>query len=219
MITVGLTGSVGMGKSTTAAMLHRLRVPVYDADAAVHMLLAPGGGAVRAVLQEFPGVSDGEGGIDRRRLGAAVFGDPAALRRLEAILHPMVRARNKRFRQAVARRRGRILILDVPLLFETGGERNCDAVIVVTAPAFLQRQRVLSRPGIDAARLDEILRQQMPDAEKRRRANFVVRTGIGRRPALARLIRILAALRHGLDSVPCRRLCSRSPRTRFGGSS
>lgn len=216
MRVVGLTGSVGMGKSTTASMLRRLGLPVYDADAAVHALLAPGGAAVAPVLAGFPDVADEHGGIDRKRLGQAVFGIPAALAQLEAILHPMVRSREKRFRDAARRRRVPLLVLDVPLLFETGGDRRCDSVIVVTAPLFLQRQRMAAR-GVRESRLRDILRRQMPDAEKRRRADIVIRTGIGRRPALRQLIAALPALRRGLDRGRRRGHSSTHPRIPPGG--
>ena len=191
MIRIGLTGSIGMGKSTAAQALKRLGLPVHDADAAVHRLLAPGGPAVAAVLAAFPDVGTATGGIDRRRLGAAVFGDAAALKRLEAILHPMVGAAKRRFLAAAARRRCPMVVLDVPLLYETGGEQECDAVLVVSAPAFLQRQRVLSRPGMTTAKFDAILAKQMPDAEKRRRTPYVVPTGNGRRFSLDRLRLVL----------------------------
>jgi dephospho-CoA kinase len=197
VIVLGLTGSIGMGKSTAAAMLRRLRVPLFDADTAVHRLLAPGGAAVAAVAARVPGVETPHGGIDRRRLGARVFDNPAALRRLESILHPLVRARERRF-LATARGRGaRVAVLDIPLLFETGGEARCDYVMVVSAPAFLQRQRVLQRPGMSDSRLAAILRQQMPDRDKRRRADFVVPTGIGRAATLRRLRAIIRLLRDG----------------------
>ena len=194
MILIGLTGSIGMGKSTAAAALRRLGLPVHDADAAVHRLLAPGGAAVGPVLAAFPDVADPAGGIDRQRLGARVFGDPAALKRLEAILHPQVRAAKRRFLAAEARRRRPMVVLDVPLLYETGGERECDAVLVVSAPAFLQRQRVLARPGMSEAKFRAILAKQMPDREKRRRAGHVVPTGIGRRFSLDRLRAALRAI-------------------------
>ncbi|HLZ65758.1 MAG TPA: dephospho-CoA kinase [Aliidongia sp.] len=194
MILVGLTGSIGMGKSTAAQALRRLGLPVHDADAAVHRLLAPGGAAVAAVLAAFPGVGTAAGGIDRRALGARVFGDAVALKRLEAILHPRVRAAKRRFLAMAARRRCRLVVLDVPLLYETGGERECDAVLVVSAPAFLQRQRVLARPGMTEAKFRDILGKQLPDAEKRRRTRYVVPTGLGRRFSLDRLRAALRAI-------------------------
>jgi len=186
MKVLGLTGSIGQGKSTAARMLRRLGLPVHDADATVHRLLAPGGGAVGPIAAAFPGTVTA-GAVDRGRLGQLVFADPAALRRLEAILHPLVRAAERDFLKRQARRRRRLAVLDIPLLFETGGERRCDAVAVVVAPAFLQRQRVLRRPGMTAARLAAIRAQQLPDALKTRRADFVVPTGTGMVPALRRL--------------------------------
>ena len=207
MILIGLTGSIGMGKSTAAAALRRLGLPVHDADAAVHRLLAPGGGAVGPVLAAFPDVADPAGGIDRQRLGLRVFGDPAALRRLEAILHPRVRVAKRRFLAAQARRRRPMVVLDVPLLYETGGERQCDAVLVVSAPALLQRQRVLARPGMTPDKFRAILAKQMPDAQKRRRTPYVIPTGNGRRFSLDRL---RAALRAIEASASMRRRVSRN---------
>ena len=195
MIILGLTGSLGMGKSTAAAMFRRLGVPVHDSDAAVHRLMAPGGGAVAQVEAAFPGVTRRGGGIDRSALGARVFGNEAALRRLERILHPLVRLSQQRFLAAARRRRAGLVVLDVPLLFETGGERRCDKVVVVSAPAFLQRQRVMKRPGMTEERLGAVLAKQMPDAEKRRRADYVVPSGLGRAETFRRLQRIVAALR------------------------
>ena len=197
MITVGLTGSIGMGKSTAAAMLRRLGAPMFDADAEVHRLLGPGGGAVGAVEAAFPGVRNAAGAIDRGRLGEQVFGRPGALRRLEAILHPIVRAAEIGF-IARARAQGlRLVVLDIPLLFETGADVMCDAIVVVSAPLWLQRQRVLRRPGMSPARLAGILAAQMPDREKRRLADFVVETGLGRGPTLRRLAVALRLLRRG----------------------
>lgn len=195
MIVLGLTGSIAMGKSAAAAALRRMGVPLFDADRAVHRLLAPGGGAVARVAAAFPGTRDESGGIDRRRLGQQVFTDPAALARLEAILHPMVRAEEERFLARARARRDPVVVLDVPLLFESGGAGRCDSVLVVSAPSFLQRQRVLRRPGMTEARLDAILATQMPDREKRRRADFVVATGLGRGLTLRRLKAILRMLR------------------------
>ncbi len=194
MVVLGLTGSVGMGKSTAARMLRRLRVPVYDADAEVHRLLGPGGGGVAPVGAAFPAARRGAR-IDRAALGRLVFGDPAALKRLEAILHPRVRTAQRRFLAACRRRRVPVAVLDIPLLFETGGERRCDGVIVVSAPRSLQRARVLRRPGMTEARLAAVLAQQMPDAEKRRRARWVVPTGLGQAFTLRRLKTILRAVR------------------------
>lgn len=190
MKVIGLTGSVGMGKSTIAAMLRRMRVPVYDADAVVHRALAPGGEAVAAVLREFPTVGSG-GGIDRRALGAQVFGDRAALRRLEAILHPLVARDERRFVSRARARRRRLVVLDVPLLYESKGEERCDLVLVVWAPKFLQRLRVLKRPGMTEARLAFIRAQQTSEREKRRRADFLVPSGLGRAVTWRRLTRVL----------------------------
>lgn len=202
MIVLGLTGSIGMGKSTAAAMLRRMKVPLFDADQVVHCLLAAGGAAVARVEAEFPGMRGASGGIDRARLGRRVFADSAALARLESILHPMVVDREHRF-LARARARGvRLAVLDVPLLFESRGAGRCDYVVVVSAPAMLQRERVMRRPGMTEARFAAIVAQQMPDAEKRRRADFVVPTGLNRRVSLRRLQAIVRYLQSG--SAPAR---------------
>ncbi|MGD9616655.1 MAG: dephospho-CoA kinase [Alphaproteobacteria bacterium] len=195
MIVLGLTGSIGMGKSTAAGMLRRLGVPLFDADAVVHRLLGPGGGAVGAVEALFPGVRDETGAIDRRRVGQRVFGDPAALRRLEAILHPMVRQAERRFVRQARARREKLVVLDIPLLYETGAPDRVDYVLVVSAPARVQRERVMRRPGMTENRFQSILRAQMPDREKRRRADFVVPTGLGRGLTFRRLRRVVAELR------------------------
>lgn len=195
MIVLGLTGSIGMGKSTAAATLRSLGLPLFDADRAVHRLIGPGGLAVERVAAVFPGVVGPSGGVDRRLLGRNVFADPAALERLEAILHPMVERVERRFLGQAQAHRAPIAVLDIPLLFETGSERRCDYVIVVSAPAFLQRQRVLRRPEMSCERFAVILQQQMPDAEKRRRADFVVPTGLNRSLGLRRLQAIVRLLR------------------------
>lgn len=179
MIVIGLTGSVGMGKSTVAAMFRKLGVPVFDADAAVHMLQGPRGRALAQIARAFPGVV-GPAGLDRRALGARVFADRAALRRLEAIMHPLVGDARRLFLQRARRAREHAVVLDVPLLFETGGDRQCDLVAVVSAPAALQRRRVLARPGMTEEKLAAVLKSQMPDAAKRRRADIVIPTGGGR---------------------------------------
>jgi dephospho-CoA kinase len=190
MRVLGLTGSIGMGKSTAARMLRRLGVPVHEADRAVHRLLALRGTARDAVARAFPeAVTDGE--IDRQALGRAVFGNADRLRRLEATLHPLVRREERKFLAAARRRRRPVAALDIPLLFETGGERCCDLVVVVSAPAFVQRARVLSRAGMTTKRFGDIVSRQMPDAEKRRRADVVVPTGLGRRLTWVRLLRLL----------------------------
>jgi dephospho-CoA kinase len=196
LIVLGLTGSIGMGKSTAAAMVRRLGVPLFDADLVVHRLLAPSGAAVPAVSAVFPGVATEDGGIDRALLGQRVFTNPAALRRLEEILHPMVAAAEKRFLARLRARREPLAVLDIPLLFETGAERRCDYVLVVSAPALVQRQRVMRRPGMTEIRLNAILRKQMPDHRKRQRADFVVPTGASRGLTLRRLKSIVRLLRN-----------------------
>lgn len=193
---LGLTGSVGMGKSTAARMLRRLKVPVHDADAAVHELMERSGAAVAEVEAAFPGVVR-DGAVDRKALGARVFGDPEALRRLEQILHPKVRAETEAWLARQRRRRERLVVLDVPLLFEGGDLERFDAVIVVTAPSFVQRARVLRRPGMTEERFEQVLAQQLPDREKRRRAQFVVSTGLGKLHTLRQLARIVRLYRNG----------------------
>ncbi|BBK45286.1 dephospho-CoA kinase [Allostella vacuolata] len=191
MIIIGLTGSIGMGKSTAAAMLRRMGLPVHDADAAVHRVMARGGDAVPAIAAAFPGVVR-DGVVDRGALGRIVFADPAQLRRLEVIVHPMVRRMSRSFLARQRRRRTPLVVLDIPLLFEKGHQRRCDYVIVVSAPAFLQRQRVLRRPGMTEEKFRGTLAQQTPDVEKRRRADWVVPTGLGRgftRRCLAAVLR------------------------------
>lgn len=209
MIILGLTGSIGMGKSTAAGMLRRLGVPLFDADAEVHRLLAPGGAAVGAVEAAFPGVSGSGGGIDRRQLGERVFGKPEALRRLERILHPMVHTAEKRFVARTRARQEALVVLDIPLLFETGGTGRCDYVLVVSAPARLQRERVIRRAGMSASRFEEILHAQMPDREKRRRADFVVITALSRAVTLRQLRAIVRILRR--EERPRRRRAGLRP--------
>jgi dephospho-CoA kinase len=194
MIVIGLTGSIGMGKSTAAAMFRRLGIPVQDSDAAVHELFAKGGAAVAAVDKAFPGVVK-DGAVDRRELGRRVYDDKAALRRLESIVHPLVGRHREEFLRRMKARREPVVVLDIPLLFEAGLDRLCDATIVVSAPRFLQEQRVLARPGMTAERLARIRAQQMSDAEKRRRADYVVETGAGRAHSLRRLREIVRVLR------------------------
>jgi dephospho-CoA kinase len=194
MILIGLTGSIGMGKSTTAAMFREAGVPVYDADAAVHDLYDTGGAAVAPVGEAFPGVVR-EGKVDREALRQAVLGKPDELKRLNAIVHPLVgRDRIGFFQQAEADKAD-IVVLDIPLLFETGGHANVDAVVVASAPADMQRERVLARPGMSPERLDAILGQQMADAEKRALAHFVVDTSHGLEPARQKVVEIIAAVR------------------------
>ena len=194
MVILGLTGSIGMGKTVAANYFRQLGVAVHDSDQAVHRLLAPGGKGVEPVARAFPGVLC-DGAIDRKELGAIVFDDDAALKSLEAILHPLVRLEEHRFLAAAARRRRPEVVLDVPLLFETGGEARCDAVVTVSAPPFVQAARVLSRPGMTRERLDAVLERQMPDAEKCRRSDFVVRTGLGRSQSLRAVREIVSITR------------------------
>jgi len=191
---IGLTGSIGMGKSTAAAMLQRLGLPIFDADATVHRLFARGGAAVAPVEAAFPGVVV-DGAVNRAALGPRVFGNPEALRRLERIVHPLVGQAERAFLRRAGLQRRRLAVRDVPLLFETGGNRRCDATIVVSAPAHVQAQRVLRRPGMTMERLNQVRRQQMPDAQKRRRADFVVPTGLGKRATWTRLSAIVSRLR------------------------
>lgn len=194
MVIVGLTGSIGMGKSSASAMLQRMGVAAFESDRAVHRLLSWDRAAIAAVADAFPEAVTTDG-IDRRVLGARVFGDPAALRRLEALLHPLVRRDTLVFLRRACRRREPLVVLDVPLLLETGGDALCDVVVVVTAPSFLQRQRVMARPGMNAARLASILMRQTSDREKRRRADFVIVTGLDKGytwRALARLVDVLS---------------------------
>jgi dephospho-CoA kinase len=187
---LGLTGSIGMGKTTTAAMFSEAGAPVYDADAAVHRLYARGGAAVAPVEATFPGVV-ADGAVDRARLKARVLGDSDALRRLEAITHPLVFADRAGFLQSAAASGVPVAVIDVPLLFETGGERLTHAVAVVSAPEAVQRARVLARPGMTEAALDAILARQTPNAEKRARADFVIDTGSGLEAARAEVRQVL----------------------------
>ena len=194
---IGLTGSIGMGKSTASSMLKSMGLPIFDADATVHGLMAKGGAAVAAVEAAFPGVAV-DGAVSRPELGKRVFGNDPALRQLERILHPRVGQAERAFLAGVARRRLRYAVRDVPLLFETGGGKRCDATVVVSAPAHIQRARVLARPGMTEERLNLILAKQMPDAKKRQRADYVVPSGLGRRvtrDALAAILRDIKSRR------------------------
>jgi dephospho-CoA kinase len=171
---LGLTGSIGMGKSAVAAMFQGLGVPVFDADAVVHELQGPGGALLPAIEAAFPGTTGPEG-VDRPRLGAAVFGNPEALRQLEQIVHPAVGAIRKRFLESNAE--APLVVFDIPLLFEKGGWEQVDAVLVVSASPEAQRQRVIARPGMTEQKFEQILKLQVPDAEKRARADYVIDTG------------------------------------------
>lgn len=191
---IGLTGSIGMGKSTAAQMLRQMGLPVFDADAVVHQLMNKGGAAVQAVEEAFPGVVV-DGAVSRPELGKRVFGDTAALRRLERILHPRVGEAEQAFLADTARRRIGYAVRDVPLLFETGGNKRCDATIVVSAPPHIQRARVLARPGMTEERLQQVLAKQMPDARKRHLADYVVPSGMGRRVTREALAAVLRDIR------------------------
>jgi len=194
MILLGLTGSIGMGKSTTAAMFREAGVPVYDADAAVADLYARGGAAVGPVGEAFPGVVK-DGAIDREALRQRVLGDPEALKRLNAIVHPLVGRDRGKFFEGAQAMGADMVVLDIPLLFETGGHANVDAVVVASAPPEMQRERVLARPGMTPERLDAILAQQTPDPEKRARAHFIVDTGRGLEHARLQVGEIIAIMR------------------------
>jgi dephospho-CoA kinase len=188
MRVLGLTGSIGMGKSTTAKLFAEAGVPVYDADATVHMIYE--GEAAPAIEAAFPGTTVG-GKVDRSRLSAQVVNDPAAIRRLEQIVHPMLRAYHQKFLEDAERSGAPVAVVDVPLLFETGGEKRVDAVVVVTTDPDIQRQRILAREDMTGEKLDALLARQMPDPEKRRRADFVVDTSHGLDPVRARIREIL----------------------------
>ncbi len=178
MIVLGLTGSIGMGKSATAGLFAEAGVPVYDADASVHALYARGGAAVAPLAEAFPGVVS-DGAVDRQRLRQKVLDDGEAMKRLEAIVHPLTAQAQIAFREKARAGGAAFVVLDVPLLFEAGAWRSCHYTLVVTAPAAVQRARVLARPGMTEAAFDAILSRQMPDAEKRARADFVLNTAHG----------------------------------------
>jgi dephospho-CoA kinase len=188
MLILGLTGSIGMGKSTTAKLFAEAGVPVYDADATVHMLYE--GEAVPAIEAAFPGTT-ADGKVDRNMLSARVVHDPAAIKQLEQIVHPMLCASRQKFLADAERSGAPVAVVDVPLLFETGGEKRVDAVVVVTTTPELQRQRILTRDNMTSEKLDAILARQLPDAEKRRRADFVVDTSGGLDPVRLRIRDIL----------------------------
>ena len=199
MIVIGLTGSIGMGKSTTAKMFSDAGVPVHDSDEAVHRLYA--GKAAPLVEAAFPGsVSDGV--VDRVALSRHVLGDPQGLRKLEAIIHPLVRADAEAFLARHREQNAPLAVLDIPLLFEAGGRNRVDKVVVVTAPADIQRDRVLSRPGMTEEKFAAILDKQVPDAEKRRQADFIIDTGQGIEPARLAVGKIIAELTGGKPTLP-----------------
>jgi len=192
-IVLGLTGSIGMGKSTVAAMFRRLGVPVFDADAAVHALQGPDGKLVRQIEKLFPGTT-GPSGVDREALGRAVLHDKVALARLERLIHPAVARLQRDFLRR--HRAHRLVVLDIPLLFEKGGWQRVDRVAVVSAPAWVQRRRVLARPGMTPGRLARIRALQTPDAEKRARADYIIPTGVLRTRTAAVVRQLTACLEH-----------------------
>jgi dephospho-CoA kinase len=195
MFLLGLTGSIGMGKSTAAAGFRSFGIPLFDSDATVHALFAPGGAAVPRVEAAFPGSRDARGGIDRKALGRQVFEDAARLAQLEALVHPLVRTAHRHFLARCCAAGRALVVLDVPLLYETGAEARVDSVAVVSASAMVQAQRVLRRPGMTEARLAAILRRQLPDADKRRRADFVIRSDLDLRQGKVAIARIIDAAR------------------------
>ncbi len=194
MILLGLTGSIGMGKSTTAQLFRDLGVPVWDADAAVHALYGPDGAAAALIESAFPGCT-GEAGVDRALLSERLEADPQALRRLEAIVHPLLAGERAAFLERAQADGAAVAVLDVPLLFETGGDAALDAVVVVSAPAEVQRERVLARPGMTEAKFTALLGRQLPDAEKRARADFVIDTSRGLEAARVQAAGVLSAVR------------------------
>lgn len=208
MIVLGLTGSIAMGKSTASALFRRERVPVFCADQTVHRLLGPGGAAVAAIEAAFPGVV-AAGAVDRAQLSAKVFADPQALKRLEAIVHPLVIDAQDRFLKAAARRGSPLAVLDIPLLFEAGLDRLCDRIAVVSAPASLQYQRLVRRRTLDAARIKATLARQMADALKRRRADFIIPSGQGRALTRRVIVDIIQTLK---DNSRGKRTRTRRPR-------
>jgi dephospho-CoA kinase len=189
MIILGLTGSLGMGKSTTAKMFAEEGVPVHDADAAVHRLYE--GEAVPLIEAAFARTTGG-GKVDREKLGGRVIGDAAAMRKLEGIVHPLVRRAEERFLAEAAHQGAKVAVLDIPLLYETGGDKRCDAVVVVSAPSGTQRARVLERPGMTEQKFQALAAKQMPDADKRARADFIVDSGQGIEAARQQVREILA---------------------------
>jgi len=190
MIVLGLTGGIGMGKSTAAAAFRRARIPVFDADAAVHQMQARGGRAVRAIGAAFPGTVR-DGAVDRAALRQAVLGQPEALKRLEGILHPMVEQEERQFVTRARRRGNRAVVLDIPLLFETKGDKRVDRVIVVTAPRAVQMHRIRARRKMSDTDIEAVIARQMPDAEKRRRADVVIKTGLSRHASWKSLNRLI----------------------------
>lgn len=190
---IGLTGSIGMGKTTVSRMFQRYGVMACDSDAIVHALMAEGGKAVKAIAKLFPATLK-DSAIDRQALGKEVFGNKVKLTKLEAILHPLVQQEQRAFILRAKRLGKKIVLLDIPLLFETGAEKRCHSVVVVSAPAFIQRQRVMARPRMTEEKFKNILARQMPDNEKRRRADSVIDTGLGKARSASQVARFLKSL-------------------------
>jgi dephospho-CoA kinase len=194
MFILGLTGSIGMGKSATASIFRQYGVPVHDADATVHYLMGAKGRATPLIEQAFPNCLDENGAVDRQKLGTQVFGNDPALKQLEAILHPMVREEERKFLRLSCLQRRKLVVLDIPLLFETKGENRCDGVAVVSASKSLQKKRVMARPHMTFEKYRVILKKQMSDFEKRRRADYVIFTGSGFRMARNQVKKIIYEL-------------------------
>jgi dephospho-CoA kinase len=194
MFILGLTGSIGMGKSATAKMFKDQGIPVHDADASVHQLMGVGGLATQKIAETFPSAVI-KGCVDRQALGQIVFGNDAALKKLEGILHPLVRAEERKFLRLNQLHRAPLVVLDIPLLFETAGEERMDAVAVVSASKCLQKKRVLARSGMTEQKFQAILKKQMPDALKRKKADFIIHTGAGYRPARNQVKMIISTLK------------------------
>jgi len=196
MIVLGVTGSIAMGKSTVSTMLSRMDISIHDADKAVHDLMEVNGKAYYEIAKRFPRTVD-VNSVDRTKLGREVFGNPDKLKQLENILHPLVREKRDDFIKQHKRYKSKLVVLDIPLLYETGGDKHCHKVLVVSAPYFIQRQRALARHGMTQTKFHDILKRQLPDHEKRRRADFIVPTGLGK----AYTHRVLKRLMHSLSSV------------------
>jgi dephospho-CoA kinase len=206
MLILGLTGSIGMGKSTTAQLFKQYKIPVFDADATVHRLQLPGQAGFKAIAQAFPEVIK-QGKIDRQSLGQLVFANPMLRQKLEALLHPLVRQAQQRWLAIQARQRARpalrkIVVLDIPLLFETGGWQGCDGIVVVDAPTFIQRQRVLARPGMNPLKFKHIIQSQTPQRIRKRCADFVLPTGQGKALTRAHVYLLIKRLSKGARYKP-----------------
>ena len=193
MIVLGVTGSIAMGKSTVSTMLSCLNNPIHDADKTVHDLMGVNGAVYHEIAERFPNAVE-VNGVNRKKLGQEVFGNPKKLTELENILHPLVREARDNFIRQQNRYKSKLVILDIPLLYETGGEKQCDKVLVVSAPYFIQRQRVLARQGMTRTKFHDILKRQLPDYEKRKRADFVVPTGLGKAYTYKTLKRLVRSL-------------------------